>query len=122
MLGTTANSIGKIADSTRTRLLGMTFTVAANNFYSNLTLGTFRDQDATNTDGRVYSGTIQWGDGSTSAARFTFNGATPDAGKFWLVKGDHLYAKKKTYTVTIALDDTASPAVKYTITGHITAE
>jgi hypothetical protein len=108
-----------IADSPLDELAGENTTLKANTFYSNLLIGTFRDKDATNNDGLVYKGTINWGDGTTSAARFTFNGKTPNVGSFWLVKGSHTYTKKKTYTMTIDLDDTGSPTVMDVISGTV---
>src|SRR5205085_2874696 len=98
---------------------GKSLQVNANTSFTNLTLGTFRDQDSLNTLPSDYKGTISWGDGKTSAVKFVFNGSTFNVGSFWKVQGSHKYSSKKTYTVKITLFDTASPGAKLTITSTI---
>lgn len=116
----TASALGKIADSPLDHASGQTLTVKANTAFSGKVLGSFRDQDALNTVAADYIGTINWGDGTTSAASFLFTGATANSGSFWNVLGSHKYTAKKTYTVTISLRDGAS-ATFLTITSHMTA-
>jgi hypothetical protein len=84
------------------------FTVKSGTAFSNKVLGTFRDQDSGNTLAGVYSGTIDWGDATSSAARFKFKSATHNVGSFWQVLGSHTYAAKKAYTVTLTFFDTGN--------------
>jgi hypothetical protein len=113
------NSHANIADSPLDQAAGVSFTVSKNSTFSNKTLGTFRDQDALNKIAGDYAGTIDWGDGKTSAAAFVFNGATSNVGSFWKVTGGHKYTTAKTFTVKITIDDSGSPGKKITITSTI---
>ena len=94
--------------------------MSVNTTFTNLTLGAFRDQDSLNTEAADYAGTISWGDGSAaSAAKFVFNGSTPNVGSFWKVQGSHKYKVKKTYMVKITLHDQGNPALTLVITATI---
>jgi hypothetical protein len=114
-----ASSLGQIADSPLDSIVGKTITLPVNTTGSNLLLGSFRDQDSLNTDGGDYVGTISWGDGTKSSAGFAFSGSTFNVGSFWQVKGSHKYSTKKTYAVTISLEDTGNPSVLYKMTTTI---
>jgi uncharacterized repeat protein (TIGR01451 family) len=61
-------------------------------------LGAFTDSNTANTSAGQYSGTITWGDGTTSTAHFT----RTVAGK-WNVTGTHTYKNKGHYTAHITL-------------------
>jgi uncharacterized repeat protein (TIGR01451 family) len=116
----TANSIAKVAESPLDQAKGLALTKSKGVAFTNLTLGSFRDQDSLNTNPGDYSGKIDWGDGSAKTnAKFVFNGSTLDVGSFWKVQGSHKYSAKKTYTVKITLFDTANPNAKLTITATI---
>jgi hypothetical protein len=84
------------------------FTVKAGVQFSDRPLATFRDQDSLNTDSRVYQGTIDWGDGSSSVALFNRTKSTFNVGSYWQVLGRHTYTAKKTYDVTITFQDTGN--------------
>ena len=103
------NSKGNIADSPLDKGPPSPRFLDKDSTFSNKTLGTFRDQDALNKLAGDYEGTIDWGDGSKSAASFIFTGAVANTGSFWKVTGSHKYALAKTFTVKITIDDTGSP-------------
>jgi hypothetical protein len=113
------NSHAEIADSPLDQAAGKALTASKNVTFTNKALGTFRDQDALNTIAGDYAGTIDWGDGKTSAAAFVFTSATANVGSFWKVTGTHKYTTAKTFTVKITLHDTGSPGKNITITSTI---
>jgi hypothetical protein len=107
-----ANGLAKIADAPLDSAAGLTLNKSKNVTFTNLTLGSFRDQDSLNTLASDYTGTISWGDGSAkTAAKFVFNGSTFNVGSFWKVQGTHKYTKAGTFTVTITLKDGAAALV-----------
>lgn len=114
-----ASSIAKIADAPLDTPMGLTITQSAKVSFTNLTLGSFRDQDSLNMNAGDYTGTINWGDGTKTSAQFVFTGSTFNVGSFWSVQGSHKYKSKKTYTVKITLHDNASPGVNLVIKAHI---
>ncbi len=117
---TIANSTAKIADAPLDQAVGLTVSKSVNVAFSNVTLGSFRDQDSLNTAASDYVGTIDWGDGTAkTAAKFVFNGSTLDVGSFWKVQGSHKYTTKKTFTVKITVHDNASPSVNLVITAMV---
>ncbi|HET6248072.1 MAG TPA: LEPR-XLL domain-containing protein [Tepidisphaeraceae bacterium] len=116
-----ATSLANIADAPLDTPAGLTLSKSANVAFTNLVLGSFRDQDATNTTPTDYTGTITWGDGTTSAASFVFKSATANIGSFWSVTGSHKYTTKKTFAVKIVLHDNASPTKTITINTTIKA-
>ncbi len=87
--------------------------------FTNLILGSFRDQDSLNTIAVDYTGMITWGDGKTSAASFMLTGSTFNVGSFWKVRGSHTYSKSGLYTVKISLHDNGNPLANLTITTTI---
>jgi hypothetical protein len=107
---TTVNSLAKIADSPLDQPSNLTLTQSANVSFTNKTVGTFRDQDSLNTSPSDYVGTIDWGDGKSSSAKFVFDHATFNVGSYWAVQGSHRYTTKKIYAVKITLHDTGSSA------------
>ena len=117
----TLNSRGKVNDAPLELPAGTSFSVSSGSTFTDKVIGSFQDDDAANTNPANYAGTINWGDGSTSAAKVVFTGATADVGSHWNVEGTHNYATKKTYTVTISLDDIDSPGDVILITSTITA-
>ena len=105
----TVTASAKIADSPTDSPAGIsTLTAKHGVTFTNMILGSFRDQDALNRTAGDYSGTITWGDGTTSSPGFTFVSATSNVGSFWHVIGSHKYAAAKTYTITISLHDTGN--------------
>jgi hypothetical protein len=101
---------------------GRPLTVKHGKTFTNLVIGSFRDDNATNTSAAEYVGTIDWGDGSsTSAARFVFTGATPNVGSNWKVKGTHKYASANAYTVTISIHQADNPGNVLLLTTTINA-
>ncbi|MGD0461178.1 MAG: LEPR-XLL domain-containing protein [Tepidisphaeraceae bacterium] len=115
-------STAKIADAPLELPTGKSLTVAHGSTFTNLLIGSFRDDDATNTSAAEYVGTINWGDGSsTSLAKFILTGATANLGSYWNVEGTHKYATAKTYTVTISIHDVDSSVNVILITTTIKA-
>src|SRR6185437_2942754 len=114
---TTASGRAKIAPSPLDSGIGLSLTRSG--AFTNLTIAHFRDQDPLNTNAGDYAGTIDWGDGTKSAAKFVFTGSTFNVGSFWNVQGSHKYTTKKTFTVKITLNDTGSPTVNLLITAFI---
>jgi hypothetical protein len=107
-----ATGLAKIADSPLDTPVGLTLSVQNNVTFTDLKLGSFRDQDSLNTLGSDYNGTIDWGDGSArTTARVISNGSTFNVGSFWNVLGTHKYAKAGHFNVTINLKDGNSPLV-----------
>lgn len=90
---------------------GLTLTGKVNTTYTNLLLGSFRDQDSSNTNGYVYVSTINWGDGTaTSTGKQVFKSSTYNVGSYWSLEGTHEYTKKGTYTISVSVYDTGNPA------------
>ena len=115
------HSKAKIIDAPLELPTGKTLSVAHNTRF-NKVIGSFRDDDATNTSAGNYVGTINWGDGTvTSAATFVRTGSTGNLGSYWNVIGTHKYATKKTYTVTFNIYDIHSPGNSILGTTKITA-
>src|SRR5262249_45555362 len=79
---------------------------------NNTSLVTFTDADpvATLSD---FSGTINWGDGSSSAALFAQPGGT---GTAFVVSGNHFYSLTGTYTVTATINDVGGQSATTTFT------
>jgi hypothetical protein len=116
---TVANSTYKIADAPLDSGAGVSISKTHNvAFASTTTLGTFRDQDALNKTTSDFTGTINWGDGTTSSATFVYTGATANVGSFWKITGGHTYKTAKTYTVKITVTDKGG-ATPITITTTI---
>ncbi len=115
---TVATNIIKIVDAPLDSPGGLNLSKPVNLTFTNLTLGHFRDQDSLGvvTD---FAGTIDWGDGSKSAAKFIKTGSTFNVGSFWNVQGTHKYASRKTFTVKITLHDVGTPAKNLMITTYI---
>jgi hypothetical protein len=99
---------------------GKNLVVALNKPLVNTVIGSFRDQDSLNTLGSDYAGTINWGDGKTSAVKCVFTSAVSNVGSYWNIVGSHAFAKKGTYTVTIRVADLGTPTVFLLITTTIT--
>ncbi|HET6246254.1 MAG TPA: hypothetical protein VFE47_01020 [Tepidisphaeraceae bacterium] len=102
---------------------GTNFSVAHNTTFTNHFLGSFTDEDATNTPAQNdYVGTINWGDGTpTTHATFTKTGATTNVGSFWNVYGTHKYttAGAKHVTITV-VDGGGGTPVTFTLTITVT--
>ncbi len=106
---TLVTSTAHIADAILDTPVGLSLSKPVNTPLTNLVVGSFRDQDSLSTNPANYSGTIDWGDGVTSAAKFVFSSAKQDAGSIWQVQGTHKYTARKAYTVKITLHDNDSP-------------
>jgi len=122
MVGNNVVPVSKalIVDAILDKPVGLSLSKPANSTFTNLTLGSFRDQDSTNTNHAIYTGTIDWGDGTAkTAAKFVFTGSTLDAGSNWQVQGTHKYTSKKKFTVKITLHDNDAPASSIVITTTI---
>ena len=99
---TSANSVVNVAEAPLDTPSGLTLNKARNVTFTNLALGTFRDQDALNTLPGDYVVTINWGDGSAATTgKAVFLSATPNVGSYWSVQGTHKYTAAKSYTVKI---------------------
>jgi hypothetical protein len=95
----TVGGTATIADAALTAGSAVTITATSGTAFSG-SVGTFTDADTAAPAGD-FSGTITWGDGSTSAATIT---ATSTAGQFG-VTGSHTYAAAGTFTISVAIRD-----------------
>ena len=64
-------------------------------------VGSFTDTDARNSTAPHYTATINWGDGTSSAARFVFDASTHK----WNVIASHRYSRKGTFAIRINVKD-----------------
>ncbi len=106
-----ASSVAKIAESPLDTPSNLALTAKSGVAFTNVALGTFRDQDAVNINAGDYNATIDWNDGTKSSATFAFKSAITNNGSFWTLKGSHKYTTRKAYTVTITVTDNSSTVV-----------
>jgi hypothetical protein len=105
------SSTASVADAALT-VTGTATTVPQGIPLSNTRLVTFTDADpvATLSD---FTGTVTWGDGSSSSALFTQPGG---AGTAFVVGGNHAYAVAGSFTVTVAITDVGGQTATATFT------
>ena len=113
----TANSTAKISPSPLDQLASVTTLrePLGEATFTNVKLGTFRDQNSLERDPATFTGTINWGDGHTTTPTFVYTGSTFNVGSYWKIEGSHKYTAKGTYTVTITFHDQGGPFVNSVI-------
>ena len=92
----TVNSLAKIADAPIDEVTNYTATGQSVNIsFTNKNIAAFRDQDSLNTSPAKYAGTINWGDGTTSAASFALDHLTFNDGGYWMGTGEpHVHVEE----------------------------
>ena len=84
------------------------------NVLTSYVLGTFKDQNAVNTNPAAYAGTVSWGDGTSSAVTFVRLSSSA-SGSVWQVRATHKYTSKKTFVPVVKLHDVANAKQVLTI-------
>ncbi|MDR3661699.1 MAG: hypothetical protein P4L86_15170, partial [Mycobacterium sp.] len=109
-----ASQIGRLDPTQILQATGTTITGNAETAFTGV-VATFTSADV-NPQASDFSATIDWGDGTTTAA----TGIAPDnSGIGFDVAGTHTYAAKGTYTLTVKITDTFGDSAGTTSTANI---
>jgi hypothetical protein len=114
--GGLASTITTTGIVTAAPLVAMTLpamTATVNTTMTTKAVAAFQDHNSLHTSAATYTGTIAWGDGSSSTATFKLSSTTAAVATFWHVIGTHKYTRTGTFTVIATIKE---PAANLTLT------